>query len=150
VRRVVCLVAILAAIAAPGAAAANCHSDVRFGVLPVWARTGFTSPKPRMPHVLGRAGDIVAIIFGYPLHSPPSPKRNNKILWVSRTPLQRASELRISAQRLDLRGPIGKPVARVVQGGPGPSIIDLPASGCWRLTLRWSGRTDHLDLRYVR
>ena len=38
---------------------------------------------------------------------------------------------------------------RTVAGGPGPSIINLPASGCWRLTLRWSGRADSLDLAYA-
>ena len=44
----------------------------------------------------------------------------------------------------------GAPVGRAVHGGPGPSIINLPAPGCWRLTLRWSGWTDQLDLRYTR
>jgi hypothetical protein len=44
---------------------------------------------------------------------------------------------------------LGAPVVRRVTGSPGPSIIDLPAAGCWRLTLRWSGRVDTLDLRYV-
>jgi hypothetical protein len=39
-------------------------------------------------------------------------------------------------------------VVRVVVGGPGPSGINLPSPGCWRLTLQWSGRTDHLDLEY--
>jgi hypothetical protein len=45
--------------------------------------------------------------------------------------------------------PLGTPVSRTVTGGPGPSIIDLPASGCWRLMLRWSGRVDSLDLDYA-
>ena len=36
-----------------------------------------------------------------------------------------------------------------VPGGPGPSIIDLPAPGCWTLHLSWSGHTDELQLRYV-
>jgi hypothetical protein len=36
-----------------------------------------------------------------------------------------------------------------VRGGPGPSGINLPAPGCWRLALRWSGRTDELDLQYA-
>ena len=44
---------------------------------------------------------------------------------------------------------ISQPVRRALPGGPGPSIIDLPAAGCWRLTLRWSGRSDVLDLRYA-
>jgi hypothetical protein len=34
-------------------------------------------------------------------------------------------------------------------GGPGPSIVNLPSPGCWKLTLRWSGRVDTLDLEYA-
>jgi hypothetical protein len=54
---------------------------------------------------------------------------------------------------------VGTPVARRVPGGPGPSIIDLPAAGCWRFTLTWRPEgatapgktvTDTLDLRYVK
>jgi hypothetical protein len=33
--------------------------------------------------------------------------------------------------------------------GTGPSIIDVPAAGCWRLTFSWSGRRDTLDLNYL-
>jgi hypothetical protein len=44
---------------------------------------------------------------------------------------------------------LGAPVHRRVEGGPGPSGVDLPRAGCWRLRLRWSGHTDRLDVRYV-
>jgi hypothetical protein len=40
-----------------------------------------------------------------------------------------------------------QPSARA--GGPGPSITDLPAPGCWTLRLSWSGHTDELKLRYM-
>jgi hypothetical protein len=90
----------------------------------------------------------VAILFGYPLQSPPRAGRNNKILWVARkTP--NASALRIRAQRMNGTSSVGLPVTRKISGGPGPSIMNLPSSGCWRLTLRWSGRIDSLDLRYL-
>ena len=94
-----------------------------------------------MPHVTGHSGRIVAILFGDPLVAPPSPDRSNKILWVSRDPVQPLSDLRIRATDG------ARTVSRVVQGGPGPSLVDLPA-GCWHLSLRWSGRSDSLDLRY--
>jgi hypothetical protein len=132
------------------AAARVCHPDLRRGVLPKWARGGFSDPVPRMPHVLGRSREIVAIVFGDPLFSPPSEKRNNKILWVSRRPVAAPSDLRIRAQRMERGRNVDRPVLRVVDGGPGPSIIDLPGAGCWRLTLSWSGRRDTVDLRYVR
>jgi hypothetical protein len=123
-----------------------CHSMVDFGVLPVWARGGFSDPKPRIPHVLGRSGRIVAILFGYPLLSPPPRDHNNKILWVARR--ANGSALRLRAQRMIGSARVGTPVSRTILGGPGPSIVNLPAPGCWRLTLRWAGQTDTLDLRY--
>jgi hypothetical protein len=129
--------------------AAPCNSRIQTGVLPPWASGGFSDPDPRIPHVLGGSRRIVAILFGYPLLSPPSPRRSNKILWVSRrTP--DGSALRIRARRMNGSTAVGSPVTRRVRGGPGPSIINLPAPGCWRLTLRWSGRTDTLDLNYRR
>ena len=143
------------AAARPGAAAsaaspARCHSAMRHGVLPGWARTGFSDPRPRMPHVLGRKGEITAIVFGYPLLSPPAKNRANKVLWVSRRPIKPPDELRIRAQRMHGDRPVGKHVVRVIAGGPGPSYVNLPAHGCWRLSLQWSGRSDELDLDFVR
>jgi len=132
------------------AAAAPCHSAMRHGVLPPWARTGFSDPRPRMPHVLGRSGEIAAVVFGYPLLSPPAENRANKILWVSRRPIKPPDELRIRAQRMRGDKPVGKHVVRVIQGGPGPSYLNLPARGCWRLSLQWSGRSDELDLDFLR
>ena len=102
-----------------------------------------------MPYELGNAGNIAAIVWGFPLLSPPPRSHNNKILWVSRVMPQPGSNLRIAAQRMQGTHPLGTPVSRTVMGGPGPSIINLPASGCWRLTLRWSGRVDSLDLDYA-
>jgi hypothetical protein len=151
-RVVLIAVGVAAASAAPAGSstARACHSSVRHGVLPSWARTGFSDPRPRLPHVIGRSGEIAALVFGYPLRSPPVKDRGNKILWVSRRAVKPLSDLRIRAQRMEGRRRVGRPVNRVVAGGPGPSGIDLPAPGCWRLTLRWSGRSDELDLRYVR
>ena len=102
-----------------------------------------------MPYVLGQDGKIAAIQFADPLVSPPSPRYNNKILWVSRRPSVPGSNLQISAQKLVGNTPVGPLVRRAVTGGPGPSIINLPSAGCWHLKLRWSGHSDALDLRYV-
>jgi hypothetical protein len=149
---VVVAVTLLAG-AVPGARASAvrpCQARIDRGVLPVWARTGFSEKAPRAPHVLGRAGRIAAILFGDPLHVPGNTSPNNKILWVARVTPRGPSDLRISAQRMLGTQRFGKPVARVVPGGPGPSIVDLPTAGCWRFTLRWAGRTDELDLQYHR
>jgi hypothetical protein len=143
----------LATALAPSTAQAStapCHSAMHHGVLPTWARTGFSDPRPRMPHVLGRSGEIAAIVFGYPLLSPPAKNRANKILWASRRPGKPGADLRIRAQRMRGDRPVGRHVVRVISGGPGPSYLNLPARGCWRLSLQWSGRSDELDVDFLR
>lgn len=127
------------------AAGASCHSVISNGVLPTWARDGFSDPTPSAPHVLGTHGDITAILFGETLNSPPAAGRNNKILWAARV-TQGPAPLIIDA----VRAGTTTHVRRQVAGGPGPSIIDLPAPGCWHLTLRWGRYRDAMDLAYQR
>ena len=132
------------ALPVPGA---SCVDPVPSRVLPDWARTGFSEPRPRIPYVLGDSGAIAAVLFAQPLTSPPSPDHANKILWVSRVDEDSSladSSLRITATLLD-----GSETAtRMVDGGPGPSIIDLPKPGCWHLALKWGDNTDTLNLAY--
>jgi hypothetical protein len=126
--------------------AAPCAQPVQTGPLPAWARAGFTGDAS-MPHVIGAHGEIVAAIFGHPLAvDKPADGPANKILWVAKTPSGpgEAGDLVIGAK---LHG-TEVSVDRRVTGGPGPSIIDLPQPGCWRLTLTWPGHTDTVDLAY--
>ncbi len=117
-----------------------CEQAISRGVLPRWARTGFSDPRPQMPHVVGRNKRLAAILFGDPLVAPPAPDRSNKILWVARrTP--EPGPLRLRARDGD------RIVRRVVESGPGPSIVDLPA-GCWTVTASWKGGKDVLVLSY--
>jgi hypothetical protein len=135
----------------PAAAIRPCRSGLQVGVLPIWARAGFSDPRPRTENVVGRQDRIAAILFGRRsyLDSPPAADHNNKILWVSRVRTRPGERLSIGAQLMRGTRRVGVPVNRTVLGGPGPSIINLPAPGCWRLTLRWSGWTDQIDLSYV-
>ena len=119
------------------------------GTPPRWSTRGCSAP-PKVPHAVGRSSEIAAIAFGDPLVAPPSKMRSNKILWVSRRPFTTPSDLLIRAQRMEGTHNVGRAMTRVVEGGPGPSIIDLPVPRCWRLTLSWSGRADTVDLRYGR
>jgi hypothetical protein len=102
-----------------------------------------------MQFAIGRSGRIAALVFGYPLRSPPLPRRANKILWVARRPTSSANAMLIDAQRMIGGRNVGDVVRRTVAGGPGPSIVNLPHAGCWRLTLRWPGSRDTLDLGYT-
>lgn len=121
--------------------------------LPVWARTGFHGSF-KVPHSVGRNGQIVAVLFGNPLQAPAGSERANKILWVPRT-TPPSQPLVIVAQRIapPARTPVwparDQPtVRRQLDLGPGPSIVDMPSAGCWRLSLAWAGRRDSIDLEY--
>jgi hypothetical protein len=127
------------------ASANGCAGQPPVSPLPVWARSGFTPPDIAMPHVIGAAGNIVAILWATSdaLHAPAPPNRANKILWVSRVssgPMTIRATLAGSARTATVDLP----------DGPGPSYVDMPAPGCWTLHLSWSGHTDQLSLRYVR
>ena len=108
--------------------------------LPTWARTGFSPGAYRTPHVMGKDGRIVAIPFiRLRVHQPPD--AGNKVLWVSKAGY---GPLRIEAT---LEG-TSRTVVRTLPDGPGPSYVDMPAPGCWRMDLSWAGRHDSLGLRY--
>ncbi|MEU7676474.1 hypothetical protein AB0C42_16875 [Micromonospora taraxaci] len=139
--------------AAPTSAAATtasaCAARVETGPLPDWADAGF-SGDARVPHVFGAKGDIVAVLFAHPLRQHRKDGSNNKILWVAQasttTPDPTAPATLVITATLD---GTDTTVTREVAGGPGPSIIDVPQAGCWRLDLRWSGHTDTMDLVYA-
>ena len=137
-----------AALPTTSASASECAPSVVDGVIPSWASAGFTPSNYRMHYEVGSSHAIVALLWKFPLLSPPAKNVANKILWVSHLPTN-GSTLLISAQRIVRGKPVGSIVHRSVTGGPGPSQINLPASGCWHLNLRWSGHTDSLDLQYV-
>jgi hypothetical protein len=137
------------AVTPAASTATGCGSRVETGPLPGWAAGGF-SGDARVPHVFGAQGDIVAVLFSFPPARIRKDGSSNKILWVSRPAATSsdAASLPTLAITATLDGTVTR-VTREVAGGPGPSIIDLPAAGCWHLELRWSGRTDTMDLVYA-
>ena len=99
-----------------------------------------------MPHVMGAAGNIVAILWATPnaLHAPALPDMANKILWVSRVSPSGPMIIRATLAGSTRTATVDLP------NGPGPSYVNMPAPGCWTLHLSWGGHTDQLSLRYVR
>jgi hypothetical protein len=127
------------------ASANGCAREPPVSPLPVWARSGFTPPDIAMPHVVGAAGNIVAILWAThnALHAPALPDRVNKILWVSR----------VSPGPMTIRATLAGSTRTAtvdLPNGPGPSYVDMPAPGCWTLHLSWGGHADQFSLRYVR
>jgi hypothetical protein len=131
------------ASAAPTAEEA-CSAALIFGPLPAWARSGFSPPDVAMPHVMGEQGTIVAILWARSdaLHAPLRSGQRNKILWVARQP---GAPLTIRAA---LNGS-GRTATVELPNGTGPSLVNLPAAGCWTLNLSWPGHRDRVELRYV-
>jgi hypothetical protein len=123
--------------------AGPCTSVVATDALPTWARAGFNNDGSGVHHVLSRNGDIVAVLFDYPMPADADPDLGAKVLWVSRLPQLPMDPLRIHAA---LSG-TSLTVSREVPEGPGPSHVALPRAGCWILELAWSGHTDSIMLQ---
>ncbi len=126
-------------------AGGDCAHEPTPKELPTWARAGFTDGA-RMRYVIGDSGQIAAVLFGHPLSAPPSDDHNNKILWRPRHVDGPSGPLTITGilDGTDIT------VTRTLRNGPGPSIVDLPRPGCWRLTLSWDGYVDTLAVHYHR
>lgn len=117
-----------------------CAGNVTTDPLPTWARAGFSTAGLNTPHVFGRQGDILAVLFvQLRVHQPAD--TSNKVLWVAKAGF---GPLHISAH---LEGS-SKTVTRELPNGPGPSYVDMPAAGCWQMSLTWGGYHDSLALRY--
>lgn len=124
-----------------GGLPAPCRPHVTQAPLPTWARAGFSPPDQVVRYAEGSNGDILGVLFGFPMKAPSGPDRQNKILWVARVGI---GTLRIHATSADG----SRHVVRTVPGAPGPSIIDMPAPGCWHFELRWAGHDDEVDVDY--
>jgi hypothetical protein len=138
-------IALLSPTASPSATvdmSSSCSFKLTKGDLPVWARQGFSPPFNATPFVTSERGDLIGVVFGYPLKSPRVKPNdgNNKILWVSQ---EHAGQIEVYAQLVG-----SSQVVDIGLVDLGPSIIDVPKPGCWHLTLNGLGWTDTIDLVY--
>jgi hypothetical protein len=49
--------------------------------------------------------------------------------------------------RAQLQG-TSQTVTTDLPNGPGPSYVNMPAAGCWQMSLTWSGYHDTIALEY--
>ena len=147
-------VAVLAVVAgvllfrpqsAPVAAATSACAPLVSRVLPSWARAGFSDPEPKMPFATSSGGTMVAIVFADALVSPALPDRGNKILWVTSDNDSAGQGLHINGHR---EGGT-ETMTETVDGGPGPSYVDVPAPGCWIFDLNWGSHHESVALTYL-
>ena len=92
--------------------------------------------------VVGAEHKIEGAVFGRPLVSPPARHRHNKILWVAKQPGRDDLIVSAALNGTDIQ------VQRRVEGGPGPSIINVPKAGCWTFSLSWGSNHDVVAVRY--
>jgi hypothetical protein len=104
---------------------------------PGWAQGGWTHVTETpwgVPWALGTGGNAVGFLFARQLVAGSSPRvdgTNNKVLWVAKG---NPSNFVVEAI------PPGGTEATVTVNG-GPSIMDLPSSGCWNFRLSWGQPT---------
>ncbi len=118
------------------------------GATESWATTG---PKD-LVQASAHEGNAVAFLFGDPLRAGEPENPANKILWVVKEP-RNGSDLTITGRPVDadVDAP-GVSQSQPADSGPGeiyPSIVNVPAAGCWRFTLEWNGNTSTIELPYT-
>jgi hypothetical protein len=117
------------------------------GAAPGWASS---ADPPRLRYALAEHGAVAGFLFGYPLMARNPVPYADKILWVVSS--SRDGPLRVTGHPLGA----GSPVVSSTwppDSSPGeiyPSEVVVPTPGCWQFTLAWHGRSDTVDLLYVR
>jgi hypothetical protein len=121
-------------------------TSVGLGGLPAW--TASAGP-PALPSVMSHEGNLVGVVFGYPLMSPPAQTgKQNKILWIVREPRD-GSDLMLTLRPKG--GGDAVTTSEPAGSSPGeiyPSIVDVPAAGCWDVVAEWNGHRATLELSY--
>jgi hypothetical protein len=123
-------------------------TPVRSGGLPAWAAP---AGPPDLPSVVSHEGNLVGVVFGHPLVSPAAEAgRQNKILWIVREP-RNGSDLVLTLRPEGGGGAVT--TSEPAGSSPGeiyPSIVDVPAPGCWDVVAEWNGHRATLELSYQR
>lgn len=133
-------------------AAESCTGAIQVRPLPAWAQVGFDPPGQKVRQVQGSRGQILGVVFADHLRAPAKEGYGNKILWLVApgAPNARPAEAGTSPDLRIEASLIGGALAvrRIVLGGPGPSLVDMPRAGCWRFNLAWDGHQDTVVLPY--
>ncbi|GAA4235258.1 hypothetical protein FHR32_006719 [Streptosporangium album] len=99
---------------------------------------------------MGTGGDVVGYLFVRPLHAGKPADASNKILWYVRLPRE-GKDLVMTGHPKGASGPVVRH-RFPADSSPGeiyPSIVDVPAPGCWTFDLAWGEHRDTVDLKYV-
>jgi hypothetical protein len=132
----------------PATGPAGCGSIYPAGsTRPAWVQSAGLG-LDGLTWVLSSEQNMVGMLFGAPFRAGSRDDgRSNKILWISREPRNGAT--------LKITGTSDKgdsmSASQAADASPGeiyPSIVDVPAPGCWHLNLAWGPNTATVDLYY--
>lgn len=137
---------------AAGCPASRVHYERLAGVEPALASLPWIAPEPRSAGLVGHLFYYSALRWGrsrvrsfriYSGGSAPGGRLQMKILWSAPDPLE-GRTLVVRGRRL------GRPGRFVRTLAVGPSIVNVPRPGCWRLTLRVGRVTTRLTVLALR
>jgi len=133
---------------APSTIAGGCGStSILLGSLPDWATSAGVPGPSRF--VMAHEGNLLGVLFGERLVAPPITNGpSNKILWISREPRD-GSSLTLSLRTVTADSLVT--LTQPANSSPGeiyPSIVDVPAPGCWGVVAEWAGHRATLELSY--
>jgi hypothetical protein len=151
------LAAAFPAAGTTGGVAASCpaspvHYERLPGVQPALAGLPWVAPQPRRAGLVGHLFYYGPLRWGrsrvrdfriYSGGAAPGGRLQMKILW--------SGPERLEGRTLVVRGTrLGRPGRFVRTLAVGPSIVNVPSPGCWRLTLRAGGVTTRLTVLALR
>jgi hypothetical protein len=113
---------------------------------PPWALAGFRGDIA-VPWALSESGKSVAYLFARQLVAGGvrGDGSANKILWV----IKDVGIPHISAHLAGATAPTIDIGGQGTNGNQLPTIVDLPAPGCWSFDLSWSAISDHISLQVL-
>jgi hypothetical protein len=133
--------------AGPGTAApATCAVPSADVELPSW--TDSANPPQGVPRLISPDGNVVAVVWSK-LVAGERDDEQNKILWIMRQPR--------GGQALQITATLPESVTTVTADRPAdsspgeiyPSVVDVPAPGCWHFALDWNGHHSEINLAYA-
>lgn len=126
-------------------------TQVYKGGEPAWLNQAGANNNPSfLPYAITTPANAAGFLFAYPLRAGNVSDPNNKILWVVGVPRD-GSPLHIAGHPLSASRPTVD-YSFPDNASPGeiyPSIVDVPAAGCWHFDLSWGPNETSVDLVYT-
>jgi hypothetical protein len=116
--------------------------------VPAWAESAH--PPAALPRALSADGNVLVVNFADPLVAGDPTDRQNKILWIVRLPRGgQPLEITATLPGSDERAVHVSVPANSSPGEIYPSVVNVPAPGCWHFALTWNGHHSSANVGYA-